>query len=54
MMMKELYTSPEATLVSFVATQNIAANEAEFPFSGLEGAMLQGAEMSGSDIEMPI
>lgn len=54
MMMKELYTSPEATLVSFVASQNIAAEDAEIPFSGMDGALLQDAGISVSDIEMPL
>ena len=54
--MKELYISPEATVVSFVANQNIANDfEAELPFSGLQGALLQGATFeSMSDIEMDI
>lgn len=52
-MMKELYISPEATLVSFVANQNIAS-EVEIPFDGMQGALLQGAVESITDIEMPV
>lgn len=54
--MKELYISPEATVVSFVANQNIAYDfDAELAFNGLNGALLQDTVTeSFSDIEIPI
>lgn len=53
--MKELYISPEATIVSFVANQNIASNfDIEIPFEGMQGALLQGVVASESDIELEL
>ena len=52
-MMKELYISPEATLVGFVASQNMA--DIEIDWAAMDPAVVEGAGMgSGSDIEVPV
>ena len=52
-MMKELYISPEATLVGFIASQNMA--DVEIDWGAMDDPVLEGAGPgSGADIEVPV
>ena len=51
-MMKELYISPEATLVGFVANQNMA--DIEIDWAAMGGDDNFAGEGSGFDVEVPV
>ncbi len=51
--MKELYISPEATLVGFVASQNMA--DIDIDWDAMENGVYEGpGEASGTDIEVGV
>lgn len=52
-MMKELYISPEATLVGFVASQNMADIDIDWAAMA-DGAQDGAGEGSGHDVEVPV
>lgn len=51
-MMKELYISPEATLVGFVASQNMA--DVDIDWQAMGGSIDGAGEGSGYDVEVPV
>ena len=50
--MKELYISPEATLVGFVASQNMA--DIDIDWQAMAGEQIGAGVTSGNDIEVPV
>ena len=48
--MKELYTTPELTLVSFVSAEKLATGVGEFDYDDMEGGNWNPSEEGSGDL----
>ena len=48
--MKELYTAPEMTLVSFVSAEKLATGVGEFDYDDMEGGVFTPADEASGDL----